>query len=60
MSLRYTRSLPVFSAAGRRSFGSAATRVGCWVNRLNALTSKVNPAGVRAAQAAAVCSAGSA
>ena len=61
-SFRYTRSLaaPSEATASRRSAGSALTGVGCWVNRLNALTLKVNPAGVRSAQDAAVCSAGSA
>ena len=59
-SLRYTRSFPVWPAASRRSAGSAPDRVGCWVNRLNALTLKVKPGGVRSAQARAVCSAGSA
>jgi hypothetical protein len=60
MSLRYTRSLPDFPAASRRSAGIAFTGVGCWVNRLNALMLNVNPAGVRSFHAAAVCSAGSA
>jgi len=60
-SLRYTRLLPDSpAAASRRSVGSALTGVGCVVNRLNALMLKLNPAGVRSAQALAVCSAGSA
>ena len=59
-SLRYTRSFPDVAAASRRSAGIAFTGVGCWVNRLNALMLKVNPAGVRCAQAVAVSSAGSA
>ena len=37
-----------------------ATRVGCWVERLNALMLNVNLAGVRSAHSAAVCSDGSA
>ena len=44
--------------AGRRSLGSTCTGVGCPVKRLNALTSKVNPGGVAAAQPLVVAGTG--